>query len=216
MRPLPEVRSRTGCQRDHTDTGPINIACQRRTSESSPEAERSSVHKAGAYHRLIRPVASDRHATPSLLWCVQLSMRDCDATQQKARVTSFLSAFGPIPSAASSPLLTHWFATGTDPPHVCLEPTQEGWQDPVMTSHAPLPPSGQHATADCAAEGDGDRPRADLNIAIASAPAEVQQLIIDPCGEALSLIHTSLEDAPNSVELRWRPDDHQATFTVSS
>jgi AICAR transformylase/IMP cyclohydrolase PurH len=24
------------------------------------------------------------------------------------------------------------------------------------------------------------------------------------------------EDVPSSVELRWRPDDHQATFTVSS
>ena len=25
-----------------------------------------------------------------------------------------------------------------------------------------------------------------------------------------------LEDVPSSVELRWRPDDHQAAFTVSS
>jgi len=27
---------------------------------------------------------------------------------------------------------------------------------------------------------------------------------------------TSDEDVPSSVELRWRPDDHQATFTISS
>jgi transposase len=26
----------------------------------------------------------------------------------------------------------------------------------------------------------------------------------------------SFEDVPSSVELRWRPDDHQAAFTVSS
>jgi len=25
-----------------------------------------------------------------------------------------------------------------------------------------------------------------------------------------------MEDVPSSVELRWRPDDHQATFTFSS
>jgi dienelactone hydrolase len=30
------------------------------------------------------------------------------------------------------------------------------------------------------------------------------------------MVASYMEDAPNSVELRWRPDDHQATFTVSS
>jgi alcohol dehydrogenase class IV len=43
--------------------------------------------------------------------------------------------------------------------------------------------------------------------------------------KAIKIIATSLpgsargddsEDVPSSVELRWRPDDHQAAFTVSS
>jgi hypothetical protein len=117
---------------------------------------------------------------------------DCDATQQKALVTSSLSAFGPIPSLRPAHFLRIGLRPETDPPHVRLEPALEDWQDPVMTSHEPFPPSGQHATADRAAEGNGDPPRADLNTAIEGAPAEVQQLVIGPCGEALSLIHTSL------------------------
>jgi hypothetical protein len=65
--------------------------------------------------------------------------------------------------------------------------------------------------------GDGDRPRADLNIAIASAPAEVQQLIIDPCGEALSLIHTSLPaDELVSAVLPVMPSYSGKTKTANS
>ena len=32
---------------------------------------------------------------------------------------------------------------------------------------------------------------------------------------ALGLVHVVSEDVPSSVELRWRPDDHQAAETVS-
>jgi len=29
-------------------------------------------------------------------------------------------------------------------------------------------------------------------------------------------VASTMEDVPSSVELRWRPDDSQATFTISS
>ena len=39
---------------------------------------------------------------------------------------------------------------------------------------------------------------------------------ITPDSAEEGLPYVSNEDVPSSVELRWRPDDHQATFTVSS
>jgi hypothetical protein len=39
--------------------------------------------------------------------------------------------------------------------------------------------------------------------------------LVNPDGSPIQ-VDVDLEDVPSSVELRWRPDDHQATFTVSS
>jgi hypothetical protein len=40
--------------------------------------------------------------------------------------------------------------------------------------------------------------------------------VLVSCMMAKMLGHDCVEDVPSSVELRWRPDEHQATFTVSS
>ena len=37
-----------------------------------------------------------------------------------------------------------------------------------------------------------------------------------PSSGVKAQVQVGAEDVPSSVELRWRPDDHQATFTVSS
>jgi hypothetical protein len=51
------------------------------------------------------------------------------------------------------------------------------------------------------------------------------ELVCPRCGQTMELGYLNAgkgpfrwvqEDVPSSVELRWRPDDHQATFTVSS